>query len=565
MLSLILAASLSYLRKSYEKRHAKEFGGRKRFHAVSCCAGAGLLFPFMIGQLLWASASGTAGDVAVASAHSLGLVSIVVTVSFLILFLVVLQFYVDSIAQRSDIQLLTKLNLVVSLLCAAAIDWYREEQRLSLPTLVSSACIFGGVHYLLSSSAQSTEGVTAALPVYTPTAKPASTMRAARLMFKHFLTDPTSLRIFSFLCINFTFMFVELLYGYFSNSLGLISDAGHMLFDCTALAIGLYASYISRMKSNAVYTYGYGRYEILSGYVNGVFLLFIGYFILVESVERLFTPPVIRGESLVIVSALGLCVNLIGLFFFHDHHGGHGHSHGGGGDHGHSHGGAVEAPCEDDHGHAHGAHEGHGGHGGDDHGHAHEAHGHAHAAAKVEKPQAHVNHNILAIYLHILADTLGSVGVIISSLLIQVWGFTSADAICSIVISLLIIGSTGPLLTSTLHILLTRTPERKEKPIAGAVAAIERLPGVTGVRASHFWLFSDSELVGTMVVGVEEGVDQQAVLVKVSEVLKGKQVGVNNLTVQVERDGGGGGGGMAGGGGGMLKGIGNGTQSSTTP
>ena len=319
----------------------------------------------------------------------------------------------------------------------------------------------------------------------------------------------------------------------------------------TALAIGLYASYISKVKANSVYTYGYGRYEILSGYVNGVFLLFIGYFILVESVERLFTPPEIRGESLVIVSGLGLCVNLIGLFFFHDHHGGHGHSHGGGGDHGHSHGGAPAEACDDDshEGHDHG----HGGHDADDHGHAHEHHGHSHAApAKVEKDAGHVNHNILAIYLHILADTLGSVGVIISSLLIQFYHFTSADAICSIIISLLIIGSTGPLLTSTLHILLTRTPARKEKAIQSALSAIQAMPGVTSVRSTHFWLFSDSELVGTLVVGVEGGVDEQAVLVKVSELLKGKRVGVNNLTVQVERDG-------IGSGAGLLKGLGNGT------
>lgn len=52
------------------------------------------------------------------------------------------------------------------------------------------------------------------------------------MMLKHFLNDSTSLRIFIFLCINFLFMFVELIYGFYSNSLGLISDAGHMLFDC---------------------------------------------------------------------------------------------------------------------------------------------------------------------------------------------------------------------------------------------------------------------------------------------------------------------------------------------
>ena len=360
-------------------------------------------------------------------------------------------------------------------------------------------------------------------------------------------------------------MFVELLYGYFSNSLGLISDAGHMLFDCTALAIGLYASYISKTKGNSSMTYGYSRYETLSGYVNGVFLLFIGYFILVESVERLFTPPVIRGESLVIVSALGLCVNLVGLLFFHDFShghggggGGHGHSHGGG--HGHSHGGAAEEEeeeeCQDDHhGHAHGGES-----------EEHDHHGHSHGASSAASSSAsassaapsHTNHNVLAIYLHILADTLGSVGVICSSLLIQFYGITSADAICSIIISLLIIGSTGPLLTSTLHILLTRTPLHKTKPLTAALAAIAQLPHVRRVKDAHFWLLSDSELIGTTKLEVDGGADEQAVLQRVTEVLKAKKVGVNDLTVELTREGegggegnGSGGGGSAGGGGGL--------------
>jgi hypothetical protein len=54
-------------------------------------------------------------------------------------------------------------------------------------------------------------------------------MKEVRMMFKHFMSDQTSMRIFIFLTINFLFMFVELIYGFYSNSLGLISDAGHML------------------------------------------------------------------------------------------------------------------------------------------------------------------------------------------------------------------------------------------------------------------------------------------------------------------------------------------------
>ena len=557
-LSLVAASALTFLRKGYERKNAKEFGGRKGFHAVSSCAAAVLLLVPTVVQLLM---GGSAGAAVSEGGHELSMWWMLLTLVFLVLFLVVLQFYIDALAQHSDVQLLTKLNLVVSLLCAACIDWYRQEQRLSVSTLVASLLVFLGIHFLLQPSASTTE-TAPALPVYTSTGK-TGRLRAVRAMFKHFMTDKTSFRIFTFLCINFCFMFVELLYGYFSNSLGLISDAGHMLFDCTALAIGLYASYISKTKNNSSMTYGYSRYETLSGYVNGVFLLFIGYFILVESIERLFTPPVIRGESLVIVSGLGLCVNLVGLVFFHDFshgHGGgeHGHSHGGG--HGHSHGGGggeeEEEECEDEHhGHAHGSESEEAAHG-----HAHDHHGHSHAAAapstsssSTSATPSHTNHNVLAIYLHILADTLGSVGVICSSLLIQFYGITSADAICSIVISLLIIGSTGPLLTSTLHILLTRTPPHKTKPLSAALAAIAQLPHVRRIKDGHFWLLSDSEFVGTARVEVEAGANEQAVLQRVTEVLKAKKVGVNDLTVELVRDneqqaagdgGGGGGGGL---------------------
>lgn len=47
--------------------------------------------------------------------------------------------------------------------------------------------------------------------------------------------------------MNFTFMFVELIYGIIANSLSLIGDSAHMAFDSTALAIGLYASFISKL------------------------------------------------------------------------------------------------------------------------------------------------------------------------------------------------------------------------------------------------------------------------------------------------------------------------------
>ena len=75
-------------------------------------------------------------------------------------------------------------------------------------------------------------------------------------MWRHVVADSDSRRIFIFLSINLAFMCVEISYGVYANSLGLISDAGHMLFDCVALGIGLYASFLSKLRPTAVYTYG---------------------------------------------------------------------------------------------------------------------------------------------------------------------------------------------------------------------------------------------------------------------------------------------------------------------
>lgn len=82
--------------------------------------------------------------------------------------------------------------------------------------------------------------------------------------FRTILAGRESRRIFFYLCLTLGFMFVEMVYGLWTNSLSLISDACHMLFDSTALVIGLFASIISKWTANKAYSYGYGSYRILS-------------------------------------------------------------------------------------------------------------------------------------------------------------------------------------------------------------------------------------------------------------------------------------------------------------
>lgn len=64
-----------------------------------------------------------------------------------------------------------------------------------------------------------------------------------------------------------------------------------MFFDCTGLLAGLAASVITKWKANDKYSYGYVRAEVIAGFVNGLFLLFISFFIMSEAVERAIEPP----------------------------------------------------------------------------------------------------------------------------------------------------------------------------------------------------------------------------------------------------------------------------------
>lgn len=160
-------------------------------------------------------------------------------------------------------------------------------------------------------------------------------------VYTHLMNDSDSRKITIFLAFNIVFMFVEIIVGWWSNSLGLISDAGHMFFDNGALMIGLGASYISKWKADSKYTYGYGRYEVLSGFINSMLLLFIAFSVFQEACSRFSNPPEIHSDHLLVTSILGFLVNLVGLVCFHDlshGHGGSSCSGSSGHSHGHSHG-----------------------------------------------------------------------------------------------------------------------------------------------------------------------------------------------------------------------------------
>lgn len=120
----------------------------------------------------------------------------------------------------------------------------------------------------------------------------------------------------SFLIV-FSFMIVEIVFGVVSNSLALISDAFHMLSDAAALFLSLAALKISEKKANLKKTFGYKKIEIIAAFINALALIALAIFVTVEAIIRLFSEPVINANFMLIVSVLGLAVNILVAFYMH--------------------------------------------------------------------------------------------------------------------------------------------------------------------------------------------------------------------------------------------------------
>ena len=152
-------------------------------------------------------------------------------------------------------------------------------------------------------------------------------------------------------------MFVEVIYGILSNSFGLLTEGAHMLLDCTSIMIGLYSSYLKEFKANNNYNYGYLRSEIIGTFINSVFLFFISIYIVFDSIERFIEPKEVNSENLILVTSIGLLVNIVGLIFAHDHgEDSHDHSHQ---NHHNEHDHGHEHENENEHKHEHEHHENH--------------------------------------------------------------------------------------------------------------------------------------------------------------------------------------------------------------
>ncbi len=113
------------------------------------------------------------------------------------------------------------------------------------------------------------------------------------------------------------FMIVEVIGGIVSGSLALLADAGHMLTDTMALGLAAMAFHVSKRPPDGKLTFGYQRFQILAAFVNGLSLLVIVGWILFEAAQRFLSPNAVLGETMLVVAAAGLLINIACFAILH--------------------------------------------------------------------------------------------------------------------------------------------------------------------------------------------------------------------------------------------------------
>lgn len=268
--------------------------------------------------------------------------------------------------------------------------------------------------------------------------------------------------------LTFVTMIAEIVAGSWYGSMALLADGWHMGTHVAAFAITLFAYHYARKHSdNKAFSFGTGKVTLLGGFASAVALGVVALMMVIESVERLFSPQAIGFEESIAVAVLGLTVNLASAWLLKDHHHHHGHSHHHSTSHGHSHG--------DAHSHSHHA---------DDHSHNHAAgHSHQHSSDHIHSS----DHNLKAAYLHVLADALTSVLAIIALLAAMYFGWLWLDALMGIVGAAIIsVWALGLMKESSALLLDSGVPAELERAIHRILES-----GQINIQDLHTWPVSE--------------------------------------------------------------------------
>lgn len=268
------------------------------------------------------------------------------------------------------------------------------------------------------------------------------------------------------LTILLVFFAFELTAGFLTNSLALISDAGHMLTDIFAIVISLLGFKIAENKSTKNKTYGFYRAEIIAAFINGILLILISGYILFEAFERLKNPPTVKGFEMLLVATVGLIANIIaGVILF---------------------------------------------------------------------SERGKNLNMRSAYLHILGDTLGSIGAIGAGITIVAAKWFYADTIASFLISIIIAYNSIRLLKDSINILMEGVPP--DVDIDKIKDDLLKIPEVMAVHDLHIWTLASGKNILTAHVRVKGEIDRKKLNLLLNEIentIK-ENSNIEHTTIQIE-------------------------------
>ena len=113
------------------------------------------------------------------------------------------------------------------------------------------------------------------------------------------------------LVLTLSFAGVEAAAGWWSGSLALLGDAGHMVSDAFALGFAALAAWVARRPASARHSYGLGRADVVAAIINGLFMLVVVMGIVIEAIERLRDPQPVAGIVVIVVALMGLVINIV--------------------------------------------------------------------------------------------------------------------------------------------------------------------------------------------------------------------------------------------------------------
>ncbi|CAI0394210.1 unnamed protein product [Linum tenue] len=313
------------------------------------------------------------------------------------------------------------------------------------------------------------------------------------------------------------FMAVEVAGGIKANSLAILTDAAHLLTDVAAFAISLFSLWAASWEATPRQSYGFFRIEILGALVSMQIIWLLTGIIVYEAIVRLvYNTGEVDGFLMFLVAAFGLVVNIIMAFLLgHDH--GHDHDH----EHDHHH--------EHEHSHE------------DYHDHLEEGHQHVHEESakplldnkeKGEKKKKK-NINVEGAYLHVLGDSVQSIGVMIGGAVI--WykpEWKIVDLICTLAFSVIVMGTTIKMLRNVLEVLMESTP--REVDATKVEKGILEMEEVVAIHELHIWAITVGKILLACHVKIRPEANADAVLDNVINYLK-REYNISHVTIQIER------------------------------